>query len=1028
MQRRSKGSDEERLASDPLEAYRQDIEKERLFDPAFYASHSPDVVNAGIDLLEHFFRYGHAEGRWPTADFDPNFYRAEHLGGDLRINPVVHYLLEGKDAGLPTTTPISQVQDGTAIPFSIGQEAESADDFAAFCKATGVFDGDFYLSENRDLACCTTDPLQHFMEYGWKEGRDPSRIFSLEWYRNAHLGGDRGVNPLWHYYTQGIYSGYAPMHGARNPSDIRCLRKLAQTARFVYPDSPEVTIAVINLNGEFHLQDLMASLAELDYPSYRVMVIDNGSTDGSVKWMHENAPFAEIVELDENIGFADAANLALDLAPTQLVAVLNNDMSVDKAWLRELVDAMKSSPERAAVTSKILFFKPFLTLSVQGDRPFGLSVPHVLKNHDYKKFFVDHGRVMGDRITSAEDHTITIKIPCELGKTIEIAPEIDGPDKPRLLIRANGVAMHTAEGATSILLDPAMFEHAGRWVVNNAGSHEKSEDVIADRGFGEYDVGQYDTDEDVRYLCGGSFLINRTALKGLPLFIGDLFAYYEDTELSVRLRRDGYNIGYAPKSVVYHKHASTSEEKSVFFQRRVERNYSAYFARRRGLATTSKQIARKKSQLNHLANYFASSPDSTDRERALSEAYPEVMAQLDDMMEAFTSGREFHGSHRTLRMGIYNSYWATAGGGELHALNVAFYLSRFGVVDLISDADFDLDQLVARFRLPRERFRKILLYPLSPEDTAAYDVFVNSTYASNLASKAKHSFFIVSFPHQGAPEAMLDSYTFLPNSQFTHHWCIEMWGSRESKLLYPMVRRVIDEPTLADKKKVVLNVGRFFPDGHSKMQHEIVATFRELTSRQPDLADWKLICVGGVDRSRKDCLEYFDLVAELAEGANVELWPNASFDDLTDAYRDAALYWHATGFGKDATRNPDELEHFGISTVEAMSAGCIPVVLDAAGQTEIVHDQRFGSRFRNRTEWIDESMRWMNLFERDPEQFAMAMNFASKAAERYQAESTEHRMGVIFSEVAKADAELKRHRGSTEFTTQGFWRSRILYR
>jgi glycosyltransferase involved in cell wall biosynthesis len=54
------------------------------------------------------------------------------------------------------------------------------------------------------------------------------------------------------------------------------------------------------------------------------------------------------------------------------------------------------------------------------------------------------------------------------------------------------------------------------------------------------------------------------------------------------------------------------------------------------------------------------------------------------------------------------------------------------------------------------------------------------------------------------------------------------------------------------------------------------------------------------------------------------------------------LYWHAAGFGENINVYPEKAEHFGISTVEAMGAGCVPVVFNAGGQKEIIEDNKSG--------------------------------------------------------------------------------------
>jgi len=1011
-------------------SYAQRLRAEGLFDDSFYATHSPDVLAANLDPLWHFLRYGQDEGRWPTPRFDPAFYRAAHLRDDATHTPLIHYLLEGQAQGVPTNpAQAATVSMQPATPQIPGRPAENApkpSDLEAFCTTTGVFDAAFYSARHADIATSDLSPFAHFMQHGWREGRDPSRIFSLEWYRSAHLNGDRTVNPVRHYFETGVYLGLSTMDGIAGTSPLGALRVLSQAGRFRYPDTPDVTVVVVNHNGITHLPDLFASLAALDYPAMRVLVIDNGSQDGSVAWLAAHAPETQVVPLQENIGFADACNLALDTADTQLVAFLNNDTTVDRYWLRALVDRLVATPQLAAVTARIRFFKPFLSLSFSADRPFSLSIPALLEGFSYKKLFVERGTRNGtETLLSDATHTVTVKLPAETGARIALTPRAVGSERPlppgALSLRANGIPIQADD--TGLLEIDADLAAAGQWVINNAGSQETSRDIVGDRGFGEYDIGQYERAEDVDYLCGGSFLINRTALQGRPLFMGDLFAYFEDTELSVRLRQAGYRIGYAPAAITYHKHSATSREHSVFVQRHVERNYSAFFTRKCGLARAVPHIHQKTARLNHLAGYYNSRPDSTEREKALAREYPQVIQELQALQAAFLSQTEFFGSHRSLRIGVYNAFWKTAGGGEAHALQVAASLSRYGCVDLIGEVDFDLDALLARFGLQPGRFRKVLLYPVAPRDTAAYDVFVNASFGSNLVSQATHSFYLVSFPHRGASPEMLHSYTFLPNSRFTQTWCDRWWGPTQSRLLHPLVAGVPETDSRVRKQKLILHVGRFFPDGHSKMQHEILHRFRELLAQHPRHADWALVCAGGLDTSRQECLAYVESLAGLADHPSITLRPNIGRTELFQLYREAALYWHATGFGvTDPDQHPDRFEHFGISVVEAMSAGCIPIVHGIGGPCEIVDDPSFGSCFDSAASWIEATARWMDRMAEDEAGFAAAGQAARGAAHRFKAEAFDRRISTIFAEVARADAALARQRGTQPFAADGFWR------
>src|SRR5262249_20762027 len=104
-----------------------------------------------------------------------------------------------------------------------------------------------------------------------------------------------------------------------------------------------------------------------------------------------------------------------------------------------------------------------------------------------------------------------------------------------------------------------------QWMVNNAGSDVRDDGAVTDRGFGHTDDGAFDVADEPTALCGCAMLIRRSVLHdNEPLFAAKFFAYFEDTDLSLRIRRKGYRLAYCPKSVVYHRHASTSAENSAF--------------------------------------------------------------------------------------------------------------------------------------------------------------------------------------------------------------------------------------------------------------------------------------------------------------------------------------------------------------------------------------------------------------------------------------------------------------------------------
>jgi glycosyltransferase involved in cell wall biosynthesis len=231
----------------------------------------------------------------------------------------------------------------------------------------------------------------------------------------------------------------------------------------------------------------------------------------------------------------------------------------------------------------------------------------------------------------------------------------------------------------------------------------------------------------------------------------------------------------------------------------------------------------------------------------------------------------------------------------------------------------------------------------------------------------------------------LDTYdTLIANSRFTQGW-IRRWWDRDATVLYPPVR--LHQP--GEKDKVILGVGRFFAAkaGHSKKQLEMVEAFGRLVARG-GAEGWSLHLVGGCSEADQG---YLDQVRAAAEGLPVELHVDAPGAELADLYARASIFWHATGLGEDAEHDPDRMEHFGISIVEAMSAGAVPVVLGQAGPAEIVDPGRDGHHFTDLDDLVDQTIALID----DPDQLARLSAGAAERAAYFGLEAFAERLETI---------------------------------
>lgn len=128
-----------------------------------------------------------------------------------------------------------------------------------------------------------------------------------------------------------------------------------------------VTIIIPNWNGMAHLDECLSTIRAQTMRDFQLLVVDNGSEDGSPEWVEENHPWADVMRLGSNTGFAGAVNAGIRVSETPFVALLNSDTALDRRWLQSLVEALERHPEYDFAASRMVLHSNPDVMNAAGD-------------------------------------------------------------------------------------------------------------------------------------------------------------------------------------------------------------------------------------------------------------------------------------------------------------------------------------------------------------------------------------------------------------------------------------------------------------------------------------------------------------------------------------------------------------------------------------------------------------------------------------------------------------------------------------
>lgn len=386
-----------------------------------------------------------------------------------------------------------------------------------------------------------------------------------------------------------------------------------------------------------------------------------------------------------------------------------------------------------------------------------------------------------------------------------------------------------------------------------------------------------------------------------------------------------------------------------------------------------------------------------------------------------------------MRIGLYLEHGEGngVGGAELKMALLASVWSREHDVDLVhhrppltrerlalfSSDDYSRVNIryVPREPPPSRPWDPVRRYKAARRWQAAisegYDVFVNCTHWVPCFSHAGRGILHVLFPfyepewRPPEPDPALPRWRHLrqrlyygfewqrrlasydhitANSRYTAEWTERRWGVPCEVVYSPVDVEFLHRP----KEPLIVSVGRFSTIAHSKKQLEMVRTFAKVSAA--GRPGWEYACVGGLN-SRDENRWYFEQVREAGRGAPVTVEANVPRARVRSLLERARIFWHAAGYGEDLERQPQLAEHFGVATVEAMGAGCVPVVIDRGGQSEIVTHGENGFLWST----LDELAHYTERLARDPVLWERLSNAARRRARNFDRRRFVERMSAL---------------------------------
>jgi glycosyltransferase involved in cell wall biosynthesis len=318
------------------------------------------------------------------------------------------------------------------------------------------------------------------------------------------------------------------------------------------------------------------------------------------------------------------------------------------------------------------------------------------------------------------------------------------------------------------------------------------------------------------------------------------------------------------------------------------------------------------------------------------------------------------------------------GGGQKMMCKAIDHLSKRHEIDVLTLFPVKREKLENYYSvdLSRVKFRhlfesskihptllKIMISNKVSKMSRNYDLFFNADAQETVKPLAKYNLLYCQFPDplwyrpfKGFSDMLKMSLLVLLRKFFGNHskdysvYCNSNYGKKWLKKLWDVEAKVINPPieipskTYSKKNNWIISTGRITPD---KNYDFVIDIFKEAYKNNKSLADYKLLICG-----KSFDVDYLTRLRTLAKGYPIEFRLDLPNKKMIEVYSKSKIFIQAKGLSVNEEKYPALLEHFGMTPLEAMSYGCVPLVLNKGGYMETV-ETTTGFKFNNRQEALN---------------------------------------------------------------------------